>query len=122
MDFQELVRSIVEVTDPEASVLTTRTRISWQGDHPGDYLTEDELLSHIERYSALVGKVKFLHSRKHLTPSCATVRLMESLSLTAKYLPCLVSATAEGSQKMMRSNVNRPVKSRIEDVMVDSVG
>ncbi len=32
---------VVEVTDPEASVFTTHAWISWQGAHPGDYLTKD---------------------------------------------------------------------------------
>lgn len=32
---------VVEVTDPEASVFTTHASISWQGDHAGDYLTEE---------------------------------------------------------------------------------
>ncbi len=32
---------IVEVTDPAKTVFTTHAWISWQGDQPGDYLTED---------------------------------------------------------------------------------
>lgn len=32
---------VVEVTDPALSVFTTHAWISWQGDQPGDYLTED---------------------------------------------------------------------------------
>ncbi len=31
----------VEVTDPQATVFTTRGWISWGGDHPGDYLAEE---------------------------------------------------------------------------------
>jgi uncharacterized repeat protein (TIGR01451 family) len=34
-------RLVIEVIDPEAAVFTTRAWISWQGDHPGDYLTKD---------------------------------------------------------------------------------
>jgi hypothetical protein len=32
---------VVEVTDPTRAVFTTRAWITWQGDHPGDYLTEN---------------------------------------------------------------------------------
>ena len=32
---------VVEVTDPTMAVFTTRAWIAWQGDQPGDYLTED---------------------------------------------------------------------------------
>ncbi|MEW6404581.1 MAG: hypothetical protein AB1649_22520 [Chloroflexota bacterium] len=32
---------IVEVTDPAATVVTTHAWIAWQGDQPGDYLTEE---------------------------------------------------------------------------------
>jgi hypothetical protein len=32
---------VVEVTDPERTVFTTQAGISWQGDHPGDYLTKE---------------------------------------------------------------------------------
>lgn len=32
---------VVEVTDPTMTVFTTHAWIAWQGDHPGDYLTED---------------------------------------------------------------------------------
>lgn len=32
---------VVEVTDPTVTVFTTHAWITWQGDQPGDYLTED---------------------------------------------------------------------------------
>jgi hypothetical protein len=32
---------VVEVMDPTMTVFTTHAWIAWQGDHPGDYLTED---------------------------------------------------------------------------------
>jgi hypothetical protein len=33
---------VVEVTDPIRTVFTTHAWMSWKGDHPGDYLTEDQ--------------------------------------------------------------------------------